>query len=55
MASATLQAKPAADIAAAVKARTKAAVDFKTRVPTATVEFAPGTLAPETVYSDAGR
>ena len=34
--------------------RTQAAIDFKARVPAATVEFAPGTLAPENVYSNAG-
>ncbi len=34
--------------------RGNAAADFKTRFPGATIEFSPGTLAPENVYSDAG-
>src|ERR1022692_1292862 len=53
-ASATLQARPPADLAAEVTARGKAAIDFKARIPSATVEFSPGTLAPENVYSNAG-
>jgi uncharacterized repeat protein (TIGR01451 family) len=53
-ASATLQAHAPAHIVAAVTARGQAAIDFKTRVPASTVEFAPGSLAPENVYSDAG-
>jgi uncharacterized repeat protein (TIGR01451 family) len=50
----TLQAQPAANVADAVKARGLGAKDFKARIPSATIEFAPGTMAPENVYSNAG-
>ena len=49
-----LQARPAADIVDAVKSRGLGAKDFMSRIPAATVEFAPGTMAPENVYSNAG-
>jgi uncharacterized repeat protein (TIGR01451 family) len=53
-ANATLHAQFAPSLAAAMASRGKAAADFRVRVPTATIEFSPGTLAPENVYSSAG-
>ena len=53
-ATATMQARPAADVTTAVTARAKAAADFKSRFHGVTIEFSPGTLAPENVYADSG-
>ncbi len=53
-ATAVLHAQLSADAAASITARGKAAADFRSRFAAATVEFSPGTLAPETVYSNAG-
>ncbi len=53
-ATAMLQAGPTAGIAAAIASRGRGAAGFAARFPAATVEFAPGTLAPENVYANAG-
>jgi uncharacterized repeat protein (TIGR01451 family) len=53
-AAAMLQGSAPAHVVADIAARKRGAADFKARIPSATIEFSNGTLAPENVYSDAG-
>ncbi len=49
-----LQSRVPSQVAAAVRLRGEGIAEFRSRTPAATIELSPGTLAPETVYSDAG-